>query len=631
MYLEVRIKTLSQEKKENKTVMATEQEARNLAESSRETNWTNPSFLKEIFLGNLRLDLIHPFPKSKGVDRPEFKEYFEKFRNFLRDEVDSDKIDREGKIPSELLEKLAKMGAFGFKISKEYGGLEFSQAEYNHLMQLIGSKDGNLVALLSAHQSIGVPQPLKLFGTKEQKEKYLPRIAKGEVTAFALTEPHVGSDPANLSTEVVESEDGSHYILNGTKLWCTNGTIATLLVVMARHPEDNRLSAFIVETKWEGVSIDHRCHFMGLKAIENAVITFKNVKVPKEDLIWKRGAGLKLALITLNTGRLALPATTTGNAKTCLEITRRWSQDRIQWGKPVGKHEAISQKIADMAATTFAMESVMELSTAMADQGYDIRLESSVGKMYNTEAGWKIVDETLQIRGGRGYETSDSLAARGEVRVPVERMMRDYRINLIFEGSSEVMRLFMAREAVDKHLSVAGVIIDPKASIFQKMMALPKIGLFYAWWYPTRWLGFSCWPRYSEFGPLASHMRFIDRSTRKLSREIFHGMMVYQAGMERKQAFLFRVVEIGSELFTMAATISNATKLKAEGNKKAQTLADLFCSNARRHVKAKFKSLWANEDKLKYKVAKEILEDEHTWLEKGIVGLQMPEGQDKLI
>ncbi len=602
-----------------------EEESRRIAEASRETTWEKASFLRELFLGKLRLDLVHPFPDLQGLDNPDFKRFYNDMKKFLQQEVDSDAIDRNRKIPRHNIERLAEMGAFGMKIDKKYGGLGFTQAEYNEILKLITSQDGNLTALLSAHQSIGVPQPLMLFGTEEQKQKYLPRIAKGAVTAFALTEPDVGSDPARVSTNVEESADGKSYILNGEKLWTTNGTIADLLVVMARHKEDGKISAFIVDTEWEGVEVVYRCSFMGLKALENGLIRFTDVRIPKEDLLWQRGKGLKLALVTLNTGRLALPAATVGAAKTALEICRLWGNQRVQWGQPVGKHEAIAHKIADMAAATFAMESIADLATAMAENDFDIRLEAAVAKMYNTEAGWKIIDDAVQIRGGRGYETAESMEARGEPGVEVERMMRDFRINLIFEGSSEIMRLFIAREAVDKHLEISGIMLDPKKSVSDKMAALPRIFGFYAKWYPSLWLKWGLWPRYRQFGKLAGHMRFAERSARKLARQIFHAMLVYQGKLEKKQAFLFRLVDIGAELFAMTATISRAMKLSKSGNTNAIELADAFCRSAQRRVNAHFISLWSNDDVTKYKLARQVLDDDFLWLEEGSVGIKEKE------
>jgi alkylation response protein AidB-like acyl-CoA dehydrogenase len=610
--------------------LATEQEARDVAEAARESDWIEPSFLRELFLGRLRLDLIHPFPAENEVEAENARPFMEKLRAVL-ESVDSDAIDREGHIPEEVVQQLRDIGAFGIKIPREYGGLGLSQVSYIRAIGMVTSKDGSLTALLSAHQSIGLPQPLKLFGTDAQKKKYFPRLAKGAISAFALTETDAGSDPANMRTSATISEDGSHYILNGTKLWCTNGTRAELMVVMARTPDaivngkpKKQITAFIVETNWPGVEVVHRSRFMGLKAIENGVIRFNNVRVPKENILWGEGKGLKLALVTLNTGRLTLPASAAYGAKAMLQVVREWGNDRVQWGQPIGKHEAIAQKIALMAANTFAMESIAELASAMADRGgYDIRLEAAIAKLWNTEAGWRIVDDALQIRGGRGYETADSLRGRGEAPIPVERAMRDFRINLIFEGSSEIMRLFIAREAVDHHFKTAFDVVNPKASGKEKWAALVRSAKFYPTWYTTRWLTSA--KGYGEFGALAGHVRFVDAHTRKLGRAIFHAMVRLGPKLERRQMVLFRAVDIGAELFAMSAVCSRAQMLRKTGDVNAVELADLFCRESRRRIDAHFDNLFGANDAAIYRVAQQVLKGEYEWLESGIIDAPEPE------
>jgi alkylation response protein AidB-like acyl-CoA dehydrogenase len=593
-----------------------EQHSREVAEDARQKRWEGRGFLRELFLGNFRLDWIDGLePGAIGADAAEFHRRFDAF---MRTEVDSATIDEQGQYPPDVIEGLKRLGAFGMKIPKQYGGLGFNQLEYSRALEIGGRYDANIVALLSAHQSIGVPQPLKLFGTEAQKEKYLPRCARGAISAFALTEVDVGSDPATVATRAERTAEGD-YILNGEKLWCTNGTAAELLVVMARTGDGRKISAFVVETNWPGVEVGPRCHFMGLRALENGVIRFKDVRVPKANLIGNEGAGLRIALVTLNTGRLGLPAACVGVAKLCSEIVREWSNARVQWGKSIGQHEAVAHKIAEITSSTYALEAMSDLCCELAmQQGYDIRLEAAVAKEWGTVRAWRIVDETLQIRGGRGYETEHSLRARGEAPVPVERMLRDGRINLIFEGSSEIMHLFIAREAVDKHLSIAGDLIDPKKTLWQKLRALPAIAFFYAWWYPSRWLGWGFWPRYAGFGRLAPYLRFCDRASRKLARAVFHGMLVHGPGLEKRQGFLFRLVDVANELFAMTSALTRAARLQRSGDPHAESAFELavrFSEGSQRLIARRFSELWHNDDARAYRFAQSVLAGEHQWLE----------------
>jgi alkylation response protein AidB-like acyl-CoA dehydrogenase len=605
---------------------ASEHEARAVAEASRETTWEAPSFVKELFLGRLKLGLIHPQPKPDAEEQRRGQEFFDKLERFLDEQVDAEQIERDAKIPPRVIQGLRELGAFGVKIPREYGGLGLSQYTYGRAMAMVGTKCGALVALLSAHQSIGVPQPLKLFGTEEQKKRLLPRLAKGAISAFALTENDVGSDPARMATTAVPTADGSAYLLNGEKLWCTNGSHAELLVVMARTPgkegKPGPISAFIVETAWPGVEVVERLEFMGVRGIENALMRFTNVRVPRENLLWGEGKGLKLALITLNTGRLTLPATCAAAGKWCLQVARRFAAERVQWGRPVGQHEAVAQMIADIAARTYAMEAIADLAALLADAGKsDIRLEAAIAKLWNSDGAWEVCDEALQVRGGRGYETARSLASRGEAPIALEQLFRDLRINRIFEGTNQIMRLFIAREALDTHLRVAGDVVMPGVPMAKRLVGLVRAATFYAAWYPARWLAWSGWPRYAEFGPLARHLRWVDGTSRRLARRQFHLMAQHGPALEKKQAQLFRCVDIGAELFAMAATCVRAhDDVRKQGaDATPLKLADAFCQQARHRVQRLFAAIESNADAATYKLAREVLDGRYAWLEQGII------------
>ena len=605
----------------------TEEQARALAEESRESGWDKPSFAKELFLGRFPLDLIHPFPKPSDAEEARTVAFLDRLREFL-DTIDGSVIERDAQIPDEYVKGMAELGCFGMKIPSEYGGLNMSQVAYNRALLMASTVNPSIGALLSAHQSIGVPEPLKLAGTPDQKRRFLPRCAAGAISAFLLTEPDVGSDPARLGSTATPVEDGRAYELEGVKLWTTNGVVAELLVVMARVPksEGHRggISAFVVEADSPGITVERRNKFMGLRGMENGVTRLHRVRVPAENLIGREGDGLKIALTTLNVGRLALPATVTGVAKWSVKIAREWSSERVQWGKPIGKHEAIASKLAFMAATTYALEAVLELSGQMADEGRnDIRIEAALAKLWASEMAGVVADELMQIRGGRGYESAESLAARGERAAPVEQMVRDLRINRIFEGASEIMRLLIAREAVDAHLTAAGDLAKPDADLRQKAAAAAGASGFYAKWLPKLVFGEGQRPTaFNQFGRLASHLRFVERSSRKLARNTFYGMARWQAGLEQKQAFLGRIVDIGAELFAISATCVRAESQRVADpvvGAQAYELADVFCQQATLRVEALFHALWTNTDSSDVRLANDLLAGRYTWLEDGIV------------
>lgn len=611
----------------DKRMAKEKRESLELAEASRQKEWMLPSYVFRLFQGKLGWDLIYPFPEQSREEREAGDKFLGKLEELLKARLNPDEVDETREIPDEVIKGLVEMGAFAIKVPKEYGGLSLSHVNYNRAVHLVGSYCGSTAALISAHQSIGVPQPLILFGTEEQKKKYLPRFREGAISGFALTEPEAGSDPRMIKTTATPTEDGKFYLINGEKLWCTNGNIADILVVMAITPpkivggkEKKQITAFIVETDTPGFEASYRCKFMGLNAIQNGLIKFNNVKVPKENIILGEGEGLKLAFLTLNTGRLTLPAAVTGMSKWCLSVGRRWAKERKQWGSAIGEHEAIASKLSSIASTVFAMDAMTWLVSHMADnKRYDIRLEAAMAKLFCTEESWRIVDKTVQIRGGRGYETRPSLKGRGEVDYPVERAMRDSRVNTILEGSSEIMHLFIAREALDFHLNKIKYFLDPKVSIVRKAISALSISAGYLFWY----LGLSI----PSFGskvrlvkPLDSHMKYVDATAKRVARGLFHKMVFFQQKLVQRQNMLNRFVDIGTDLFAISCVCSYADSLvKKGGGNQTLALADYFCRQARARIERRFNEVSHNDDKLSNHIAKRLLNGDYEWLEDDII------------
>lgn len=599
-----------------------------VTEAARESH-DDLSFVAHLFMGRWKPEKIYPLTEIDADEKSRADKFLAELATFLREQVDGELIDRTGEIPDHVLAGLAKLGAYGIKVPVSYGGLGFSQTTYGRACQLIASHCTNTFAHLSIHQSVGVPQPLMLFGTEEQKQKFLPRVAAGEISAFALTEAGVGSDPARMTTRATPTEDGEAFLLNGEKLWCSNGTRAGLLIVAAQTPPKmvdgkprTQITTFVVEAKSPGVEVVCRSQFMGHRAIYNGVLRFTNVRVPRAHIVGGEGRGLKVALTTLNAGRLSIPAASIGVAKRSLQIAREWGKARIQWGVPVGEHAAVAEKIRRIAAHTFAMEAMLTTTSRLVDRNKqaDIRLEAAMCKLWGTEKAWMCLDDLMQIRGGRGYETEQSLRARGEKPYPVERLMRDNRVTTIFEGSSEILRLFIMREALDPHLKVAGIALNSERAWGERLQSALGAAGFYLWWYPRQW-----WP-FGDAAPgdmhphLAGYMTEVSGFSHRLARTLFHQMVLHGAKLEKRQVQLARFADIGADLLALAATCVYAQQLLKAGEPAAKVfmLVDDFHAQALVRVQQNFRGIRRNSDQHGYDLAQQVLAGEHQWVERGI-------------
>jgi hypothetical protein len=589
------------------------------------------SFVAHLFMGRWRPEKIFPVTEIDADEKARADKWIAELADFLRAHVDPDAIDRTGEIPADVMAGLARLGAYGIKVPQKYGGLGFSQTTYCRACQLIASHCTNVFAHLSIHQSVGVPQPLMLFGTEEQKQKFLPRVARGEVSAFALTEGGVGSDPARMKTTATPTEDGEAFLINGEKLWCSNGTRAGLVIVAAQTPPKlvdgkprTQITTFVVEANSPGVEIVARSQFMGHRAIYNGVLRFTNVRVPRANIVGGEGRGLKVALTTLNAGRLSIPAASIGTAKRALQIAREWSKTRIQWGVPIGQHAAVAEKIRKIAAHAFAMEAMLLATSRIVDRDKkaDIRLEAAMCKMWGTEKAWMCVDELMQVRGGRGYETVESLKARGESNpYPVERMMRDTRVTTIFEGSSEILRLFIMREALDPHLKIAGIALNSERPWSERIASAMKAACFYAWWYPRQWLPIGGGAPADMHPHLAAHFSEVAAGSRRMARTLFHQMVKFGAKLEKRQVLLARIADIGTDLFAIAATCAYAQKLLNDGEsaEKIFALTDDFVAQASLRIRQNFDGIAHNADQSGYDLTQQVLAGDHLWAERGIL------------
>lgn len=607
------------------------QGAEAVAETARDAA-SYTGFLAGLFEAAVRWDLLTsisiPPTSQPAVD------FLDRFKNVLLT-VDSERVDREEELPEPLLQSLADLGAFGIKIPKRFGGQEFSQYEYQRLATLCGSVDASLTVLLSAAQSIGVPEPLRLFGTETQKAKYLPRLARGEISGFALTERQVGCDISKVETyavRIIEHGKTVGYRLTGKKFFITNSAkqdgefLCSMLVVIARivdRPEEvddpqvqKRYGAFIVETDWPGCSVT-RLRFEGVRGIYNGAPTFDHVYVPTDNLLGSEEDGLRIALATLTVGRLTLPAACLGGLKQCLSVMRWWGKARVQWNKPIGEHNLIGEKLCRAAAYTLALEAVMAFCGAWANQKGDLRMESAASKILGSEWYWETVNDLFQVRGGRGFMTAESQRRSGEVGIPVMQMMRDARINLVWEGTSEILRIWMAREGLAPYIEQGFTLL--KGTVSQRLGA----SRYYMRMAMRSCLPFSMSASAGMFGQDSQQwVRFIEASSRRLTRTILGTAIRHRQSLRHKQLLLQDIVDGSLALFPMAATIWYAAQPNLRDKHGIQALADYFCQDMVDRLNPEAKRISRHKkDADVYRLSKAIMTGEYAWLEEGIVPL----------
>jgi alkylation response protein AidB-like acyl-CoA dehydrogenase len=567
---------------------------------------------------------------------PKASNFFEELKPILFS-LDPERVDHEGELPESVIKSFARVGAFGIKIPQSYGGQEFSQYEYQKVATLCGSVDASLTVLLSAAQSIGIPEPLRLFGTPDQKAKYLPRLAGGEISGFALTERHVGCDISKVETYAVRVRAEGRtvgYRITGEKFFITNSAkrdgefLSSMLVVIARivdRPEElhdpqmqKRYGAFIVETQWPGCSVT-RLRFEGVRGIYNGVPRFDNVYVPADNRLGSEEDGLRIALATLTVGRLTLPAACLGGLKQCLAAMRWWAQTRVQWNKPIGEHNLVGEKLCRAAAYTLALEAVMAFCGAWAQKKGDLRLESAAAKIIGSEWYWETVNDLFQVRGGRGFMTAESQRKCGEPAIPVMRMLRDARINLVWEGTSEILRIWMARESLSPYLEQGLAILQ--GSLSQKIAA----ARYYAGMSFGSSVRFSHPPSASSPSgkEYATWVRFIESSARRLTRSTVVATLYHREKLHNKQLLLQALVNDSLLLFPMAATLWYASQPQMQGKQGIRELVTYFCQDISDRLNSHH-SLMARirhhkKDSAVYRLSKSIMGGEYTWLEDGIL------------
>jgi len=549
------------------------------------------SFMKSMFFGEIREDLLFPYPKMPTDTAETVGMIVDSFQKFAKDKFHSAEWDLKGEMPREILNHVAELGMLGLAVPEEYGGIGLPQMGYARVMQELATQDAALGVTVGAHQSIGY-KALMLFGTPEQKKKFLPRLASGELIAcYCLTEPGSGSDAASIKTEAKLSADGKNWIINGQKLWITNGQIASFYTVFAKTiveekgEKKEKVTCFMVEGPQDGIKAGPKEDKLGIRASWTNALFFDNVTVPAENILGGVGYGFKIAMGVLNHGRMGLAAGSVGASKSCIKASVEHANERVQFKKKIGEFGMIQEKIARMTMNTYAAESVVYMTAHLIDRkDVDYSLESAISKVFATEVLWECVDENLQIWAGNGYMKE----------YPYERWLRDARINRIFEGTNEILRAFIALSGMQGPGQELAGLSD---AIKYPLKGLGPVSDFAIKKIKQNVFGASMTKAHPEMKKYAAFVEeyvveFASQITTLLYR---HGKQIHLRQFAQK-----RIADIAMDLYAMSCMIARiSAEIEAKGKEKCElelAIAEAFFMKAHRRVRGNFKAIDRNED-----------------------------------
>src|SRR6266705_5391634 len=562
-------------------------------------------FAKGLFKGNFIADWVMPYPRIPAAQQTELDKSLAELRQFLAGQLDAAEIDRQADIPRDVIDGLGRVGVLGATAPVEFGGRGFMQMTNCKLLEEIGSRCASTSVFVNAHHSIGI-RALLLFGTHEQKQKWLPKLVTGEqLGAFALTESEAGSDAANVQTQARPTEDGSHFILNGEKRYITNAAIAHELTVMARTPmpgsDKTAITAFLVTPDMPGFAIlEARMPKMGIRGTATGRFALRDVKVPKENILGPIGKGLKVALTVLDFGRTTFGACCTGAAKTCMELALQHANTRKQFNKTLGNFELVKKKIARIAADAYAMESMTTVTASFIDRGLeDYMLETAMLKVFTTERLWECINDVFQIYGGSAYFTD----------LPLERMLRDARINQIGEGANEVLTSFIAL------VGMRGPGMDLK-EIYDTMLKPSRAGIGKAWTAGMHRLGAAV--RIPDIpvasAELGSFAKQLGRLIWRFNLAVNRALIAYREPILDMQLVQERIAGAAMDLFASTCVLSRwdgelqFARRNGDSASADHSAADLFLRQSFRRIRHFLGGLTDNDDRSLLATAKSFLD-----------------------